>query len=355
MGSEINVTVEQDKLRWQRVVEREHTSDFIYAVCSTNIYCRPGCPARLPARNNVRFFDDTADAASAGFRPCRRCRPDEREQTEAAVEQVCAYIDSHLDDPLTLNVLGSQAGLSPGHLQRIFLKKVGVTPRKYVAALRLERFKAGLRDGEAVGSAMIEAGYGSTSRVYENSDKTLGMKPRVYQKGGAAMNITYAVGESSLGSVLVASTNLGICSITIGDSEDELVQRLSSEYPAASILRDSSALADQLSALLKNLDGRAATVTLPLDIQATAFQHMVWQELQRIPIGETRTYAQVAESIGKPKSVRAVANACAANQVALAIPCHRVVRTDGGIGGYRWGEERKKELLSRESAGAKKG
>ncbi|MFN8371422.1 MAG: bifunctional DNA-binding transcriptional regulator/O6-methylguanine-DNA methyltransferase Ada [Anaerolineae bacterium] len=332
---------------WQAVLNRDRRYDgrFVTAVRTTGIYCRPSCPARHPQRKNVTFYPTPEAAAAAGYRACRRCRPDEVDSQVAMVKQACAYIDAHLDDAPTLEELGAQLHVSPFHLQRVFKREIGVSPRQYAESQRLQRFKAGLRDGESVTRALYDAGYNSSSSLYAGQ---LGMKPSEYRKGGRGMKIDYTIAPCTLGYLLVGTTERGICAVTIGDTPEGVLDALHEEYPAADISADSHKLTEPVSVILNYLDGDRTRIDLPLDIQATAFQHRVWEALREIPYGVTRSYTEIAREIGKPDAVRAVANACAANHVALVVPCHRVVREDGSLGGYKWGIERKRTLLEHE-------
>ena len=338
----------QDTKRWTAVVSRaENVHDrFFYAVKSTMIYCRPGCPSRRPNRENVTFFDAAAEAEQAGFRPCMRCKP--TEANPGIAEHVCRHIAAHLDEPLTLASLSKLAGLSPFHLQRTFKSAVGVSPREYASALRASRLKAGLGQGRPVTDAIYEAGYSSSSRLYERSAGELGMTPSSYRKGGKGERIDFAIADSPLGRMLVASTGKGICAITFGDSDAGLEEALRNEFPAADCRSNAGPLSAAVAAMVAHLKGETRQFPLPLDIRATAFQRVVWKALQAVPYGATASYAQIAQAIGKPEAVRAVAGACAKNRIAVAIPCHRVVHKDGSISVYRWGVDRKKKLLEHE-------
>jgi AraC family transcriptional regulator of adaptative response/methylated-DNA-[protein]-cysteine methyltransferase len=325
---------------------------FFYAVMSTGIYCRPSCPSRRPRRENVVFFRAREAAERAGFRPCKRCKPDstnQRDPNVQLVEKVCRYIDTHPDEPVTLDALGRVLGVSPFYLQRTFKALTGITPRAYADSRRLHSLKAGLREGHSVTRSLYDAGYGSSSRLYERASSQLGMTPLRYRKQGSGVTIHYAIAPTPIGKMLLAATAQGICSIQFGDSIASLERELRTEYPKAEIIRSDRKLGEQVKALRAIIDGKSTT-PLPLDIQATAFQRRVWQELQAIPRGATKSYSKIAAAIGHPKAARAVARACATNPVAIAIPCHRVVREDGSMGGYRWGVERKKKLLSLEAA-----
>jgi AraC family transcriptional regulator of adaptative response/methylated-DNA-[protein]-cysteine methyltransferase len=344
-------------IRWKALAGRESSADgtFIYGVTSTGIYCRPSCPSRRPRADRVKFFDTTIEARQAGFRPCKRCRPDTIGLTQPGVEAVrraSAYLAIHADRPITLGQLARVAAMSPDHLQRRFKAIVGVSPREYQAAVRAVRLRASLRDGRDVTTAIYEAGYGSPSRVYEASP-TGGMSPSNYRRGGAGMQIGYSAVPSPVGQVLVAATEHGVCSVKLGDNVAALVRDLRAEYPAAAIEPERKPRNEWVKAIAQHLNGASVSVDLPIDVQATAFQWKVWRALQQIPYGETRAYADVARAIGKPRAVRAVARACAANPVCLVVPCHRVVRTGGEIGGYRWGVKRKEQLLSTEQRRAR--
>jgi AraC family transcriptional regulator of adaptative response/methylated-DNA-[protein]-cysteine methyltransferase len=326
------------------------------AVTSTGIYCRPSCPSRRPRRDRVVFFDAADAARAAGFRACKRCNPDSiaaaADPWVEKIRRACVYL-SNVDGHPALATLARRLGGSPYHLQRNFKRLVGVTPREYAEACRLGKVKRQLRGGRDVTGAIFEAGYASSSRFYERAVPKLGMAPSVYRRGGAGTTIRYAIvatPSTSLGRLLVGATDRGVCAVAMGASDAELAAVLSREYPAATIVNDAGALSEWSRAIVAHLAGRRPRLDLPLDVQATAFQWQVWQALAAIPYGETRTYAEVAAAIGRPRAVRAVARACATNPVALAVPCHRVVPAAGGEGGYRWGAERKKALLAREAA-----
>jgi AraC family transcriptional regulator of adaptative response/methylated-DNA-[protein]-cysteine methyltransferase len=338
---------------WQAVLasDRAYDGRFVLAVRTTGIYCRPSCPARPPLRQNVTFYPDCAAAEAAGFRPCKRCSPHKQAEEAAVVQRVCGYIDTHLDSRLTLDELGGQAHLSPTYLQRVFKRVMGISPRQYTAARRRDSLRQGLQDGGSVTGALYDAGYGSISHLYEGAASPLGMSPTVYRQGGTGMEIHYTIVESALGYLLVAGTEKGICAVRLADTPDELENGLHATYPAAERIQADGSLGEWVAALVRHLDGQQPHLELPLDVRATAFQQRVWQELQRIPYGETRTYSQVAAAIGNPKAVRAVGSACANNPVAVIVPCHRVVRADGGLGGYRWGIARKERLLAVEHRG----
>jgi len=346
-----------DQSRWQAVQGRDSAADgrFVYAVTSTGIYCRPTCPSRRPLRRNVRFFDLPEAAEHEGFRACKRCRPLASISTDnnvAKVRQICGFIDQELeqgaDGGPSLAAIAKRIGGSPHHLQRTFKRLMGVTPAQYGDARRLARLKAGLKQGESVTNAMYAAGYGAASRLYERSDGQLGMTPASYAKGGKGARMGYAITNSPLGRLLVAATEQGVCFLSLGE-DDHLIAELHKEYPLAEIAADSIVLGDWVAEVVAYLEGRTPHPNLPLDVQGTAFQRRVWQELMQIPAGVTTTYSDLAETIsGKASARRAVARGCATNPVSLIIPCHRVVRGDGGLGGYRWGLERKRALIDGE-------
>jgi AraC family transcriptional regulator of adaptative response/methylated-DNA-[protein]-cysteine methyltransferase len=325
----------------------------VYAVRSTGIYCRPSCPSRLPHPARVVFFPTAEEAGRAGFRPCRRCKPDAAAPPDPWIEKIrraCRYL-SHVDGAPTLSALAARVGGSHYHVQRNFKRLVGVTPREYVEACRLGKVKRQLRAGSTVTGAIVDAGYGSSSRFYEGVASRLGMLPQVYRRGAPGLRIRYATIASPLGCLLVAATPRGVCSVAIGGSADALARELGREFPGARIVPDRRALAGHLRRILAHVAGRRPRIDLPLDVQATAFQWLVWQALAAIPRGSTRSYGEIARAIGRPTAARAVARACASNPTALLIPCHRAVGVSGAIGGYRWGVSRKKALLARERSG----
>lgn len=342
--------------RWRIVLARDRRYDgaFVYAVRSTGIYCRPSCASRRPRREQVSFFPIPEAAEQAGFRACRRCHPtraDGHDPAIALVREACRLLDGASETP-KVDAVARRLGTGPHHLLRTFKRVLGITPQQYRDARRVSRFKHELKRRPHVSPALYEAGYGSTSRVYERAGAQLGMTPATYAHGGARTEIAYAVvpGPAPLGRVLVASTARGICRVALGDDAEALTADLTAEFPAARITRDRAGLEPAVAAILRYLEGREPHLDLPLDIRATAFQRRVWQELQHIPYGETRSYADVAKRIGRPTASRAVASACATNPAALVIPCHRVVREDGELGGYRWGVDRKKVILEREAS-----
>lgn len=338
---------------WRAVQERDAAMDgaFVYAVRSTGIYCRPTCPARRPRREQVAFFPGPAEAEAAGYRPCRRCRPQEAGPAAEEAERmaaVCRYIEAHLDERLTLAALGRAFSVGPTHLQRRFKAAIGVSPAQYAESCRLRRIRGQLAQGDDIAGATYEAGYGSASRLYSKAGGHLGMTPGEYRAGGAGLILTYTLADCFLGRLLVAATPRGIAAVRLGDDDAALVAGLAQEFAAAELRRDDAALADGVGAILRHLEGEPARLELPIDVQATAFQRRVWQALREIPYGATRTYGEVAAIIGQPRAARAVGSACAANPVALVVPCHRVVRGDGGSGEYRWGAGRKQALLAHE-------
>jgi AraC family transcriptional regulator, regulatory protein of adaptative response / methylated-DNA-[protein]-cysteine methyltransferase len=342
--------------RWTAVTKRSatHDGEFVFAVSTTGVYCRPSCPARRPRRENVSFYLRPEHAEKAGYRACLRCKPKSvsiNPQSDG-VKAICRYIEAHLDEPMTLARLGKVFRQSPFHLQRRFKAVLGITPREYADSCRLRLLKRNLQAGDNVTRAMYDAGYGSSSRLYERTASQLGMTPDKYRRGAIAAAIRYTCADSPLGRMLIAATELGICAIQFARSDDELLVGLKHEFPFALRKPDGGGLKSWVSALLRQMRGYAGEASLPLDIRATAFQRRVWTYLQSIPFGATRSYSQVAKGIGQPRATRAVARACATNPVAVAIPCHRVVREDGSMGGYRWGVERKKTLLEMEQAAA---
>jgi AraC family transcriptional regulator of adaptative response/methylated-DNA-[protein]-cysteine methyltransferase len=343
--------VEED--RWQAVVARDpaRDGDFVFGVQSTGVYCRPSCPARRPLRRNVRFFVSPMAAEMAGFRACKRCRPSLA--AEAAnpalrlVRQACEILAVEPEAP-SLDELGVRLKVSPHHLQRTFRRLVGVSPREYAEAMRFARLRRELKAGRDVTGAVYEAGFGSPSRVYERSAAALGMTPATYGRGGAGARIRYTTVASPLGRLLVAATDAGVCFVCLGENAEALEMTLRAEFPHAELDKSPQRLAALVDPVVDYLHGRLPHVELPVDVRATAFQRLVWQELRRIPAGATRTYTEIAQAIGHPRAVRAVANACASNPVALVVPCHRVVPAAGGVGGYRWGAGLKERLLDAE-------
>jgi AraC family transcriptional regulator of adaptative response/methylated-DNA-[protein]-cysteine methyltransferase len=343
---------ESDEARWAAVAGRERAADgaFVFGVVTTGVYCRPGCAARTPRRENVRFFAGPDEAEAAGLRLCKRCDPRGGPSAQsAAVARACALIEASAAPP-TLGQLADAAGMSPFHFHRVFRAATGLTPAEYGRARRAERLRDGLPAAPSVTAAIYEAGYGSPGAVYRG-EAPMGMAPAAYRAGAAGEQVRYAVAGSHLGPLLVAATARGVCAIEFGAGEDELAARLRARFPRAAIEPGGPELAATVAAVLALVEAPAAGHDLPLDIQGTAFQRRVWAALAAIPAGSTASYAEVAERIGQPGAARAVAQACGANRLAVAVPCHRVVRGDGDLSGYRWGAERKRELLKREREG----
>jgi AraC family transcriptional regulator of adaptative response/methylated-DNA-[protein]-cysteine methyltransferase len=338
------------KRYWQATTARDRRADgiFVLAVRSTHIYCRPSCPARRPLRRNVVFYRTQQEAESHGFRACLRCRPNELANSSAVVQKAVELLASGADDDTRLATLATRMATSTATLRRAFLQVTGLTPRDFSGALRIKRFKEMLRAGRPITEAMYETGYGSPSRIYERSDAHLGMTPATYRKGGMGMNIDYTIANSPLGKVLVGATERGISAVYLGESKTALVRELRKEYPQAELAPASGSRARWTSEIVARIAGRPPQMDLPLDLQATAFERRVWQELQNIPRGRTRSYSQVARAMGNPKAARAVARACATNPVSIVVPCHRVIREDGKLAGYRWGLGRKEQLLAQE-------
>jgi AraC family transcriptional regulator, regulatory protein of adaptative response / methylated-DNA-[protein]-cysteine methyltransferase len=345
-------TTERDP-RWAAVRTRDERADgsFFYSVATTGVYCRPSCGARTPRPENVAFHATEADAERAGFRACKRCRPGEPSRAEAhaqLVAELCRFI-ARAEQPPSLEALAAEAGLSPYYLQRVFKAVTGLSPHAYARGLRAARVRDELERGESVTSAMYGAGFGSSGRFYAASDKLLGMTPSAYQKGGDQRDVHFAVGACSLGAILVAASARGVCAITLGDDPEQLVRDLQDRFPRANLIGADPAFEALVAQVVGFVEAPRRGLTLPLDLRGTAFQQRVWQALSEIPPGTTASYAEVATRIGAPAAVRAVAQACGQNPVAVAIPCHRVVRSDGQLSGYRWGVERKRALLAREA------
>jgi AraC family transcriptional regulator of adaptative response/methylated-DNA-[protein]-cysteine methyltransferase len=341
-----------DDSRWQAVVDRNPAAEgaFFYSVRTTGVYCRPTCPSRLALRKNVRFHATSHDAEKAGFRPCKRCKPTGERLTEqhaAAVTKACRIIEDS-DEPSCLDDLASSVGMSRYHFHRIFKTHTGLTPKGYAAAHRARRLRDELARRKTVTEAIYGAGFNSNSRFYESSSELLGMTPKAFKAGGSGTSIRFAIGESWLGSILVAASDKGVCAIFLGDDPDELARDLQDRFPRAELIGGDSDFEKLVARVVGFLENPSVGLDLPLDIRGTAFQQRVWEALRRIPPGATATYAEIAEQIGRPSSVRAVAQACAVNPLAVAVPCHRVVRTDGSLSGYRRGVERKGKLLKRE-------
>jgi len=341
--------------RWQRVLARDAGADgqFVYSVKTTGVYCRPSCGARTPRPEHVAFHASTAAAEQAGFRPCKRCQPDRAplaERQAALVAELCRLIDQ-AETPPSLQKLAEHAGLSPYHLHRLFKAQTGLTPRAYAAARRGERLRDGLASGATVTEAVFAAGFNGSARFYDQADALLGMPPRRFKAGGERERIRFAIGQSSLGAILVAATENGLCAILLDDNPEFLIRDLQARFPRAELLGGEPDFDAWVAQVVGFVESPGIGLKLPIDVRGTAFQRRVWQALQAIPPGRTATYSEVAASIGQPAAVRAVAGACAANALAVAIPCHRVVRTDGSLSGYRWGIARKRALLEREKQG----
>ena len=344
-----------DDQRWAAVVHRDPKADgcFFYSVKTTGVYCRPSCSARLPRRENVQFHPSCEAAERAGFRPCKRCQPKSvtlGELHAATIATACRTIKT-ADDIPSLDALARSAGMSRFHFHRVFKKLMGVTPKAYASGHRAERLRAALARRNTVTTAIYEAGYNSNSRFYEKSSAMLGMQPAAFRSGGRGATIRFAVGECSLGSVLVASSDKGVCAILLGEDPAQLARDLQDRFPRANLMGGDRRFERLVSRVVGLVEQPRDGLTLPLDVRGTAFQQKVWQALRKIPAGRTATYSEIAERIGRPKAVRAVAGACAANPIAIAIPCHRVLRTDGDLSGYRWGIERKRALLKKEAQG----
>jgi AraC family transcriptional regulator of adaptative response/methylated-DNA-[protein]-cysteine methyltransferase len=342
---------------WDAVVARNRKFDgaLFYGVGTTGVYCRPSCPARRPKPENVQFFFDPDSAEQAGFRACKRCRPRDLTQKNGngkleIVRNVCRAVEQNVDSPMPMKQLSGELRMHPAALDRAFKQTTGITIKQYAEARRLSLFKTSLRFGRDVTTAIYEAGYNSSSRVYEHANKRLGMTPAAYGKGGNGARIRYAIAPYSAGKALLAVTDKGVCSVKLGHDSAKLVQELEGEFPKAELIHADIDLREWMSNLLRRLEGKVELPELPIDVRATAFQRRVYDELKRIPAGETRTYSQIAKTLGSESGRRAVARACATNEVAVLIPCHRVVRSDGGMGGFRWGIERKEDLLARERA-----
>ncbi len=343
-----------DDARWQAVTTRDAAADgaFVYGVRTTGVYCRPSANGRLPRRDNVEFFDTPAAAEAAGYRASRRARADRTaaaSERAALVAEACRLIDG-AETPPSLDALAAHASLSPHHFHRVFKAETGLTPKVYAAAQRAQRLRDALQQGAGtVTDAIYDAGFGSNSRFYAGADQMLGMLPRAYQTGGAGAVIRFALGDCALGAILVARSQLGLCAILLGDEPDQLLRDLQDQFPKAELVGGNAEFEHLVAQVVGFIEAPHLGLNLPLDVRGTAFQQRVWQALGSIPPGSTASYADIAERIGAPKAVRAVAQACGANALAVAIPCHRVVRRDGDISGYRWGVARKRELLRREA------
>ncbi|ROU11815.1 bifunctional DNA-binding transcriptional regulator/O6-methylguanine-DNA methyltransferase Ada [Kluyvera ascorbata] len=344
-------TLHTDDDRWLAVINRDTNADgqFVFAVQTTGIFCRPSCRARHALRQNVRFYPDAEAAQAAGYRPCKRCQPDNLSPEQQKIDKVakaCRLLEQ--DNPVTLEALAEAVAVSPYHFHRLFKSVTGVTPKAWQQAWRARRLRGALSEGESVTQAVLGAGFPTSSSYYRQADEVLGMTARAYRQGGKSTRIDYAVGHCELGHCLVALSERGICAVLLGDSHEALMAELQQSFPSAHCMPAAPEFTEQIQSVIASLNHRATPLTLPLDIRGTAFQQQVWQALREIPTGETRSYQQIADGIGNPKAVRAVAGACAANRLAILIPCHRVVRGDGSLSGYRWGVARKAALLARE-------
>jgi AraC family transcriptional regulator of adaptative response/methylated-DNA-[protein]-cysteine methyltransferase len=352
--STAKLQVMSDEQLWQAVMSKDASFDgqFVFAVSSTKVYCRPSCPSRRPRRERVSFFARPAVAEAAGFRACLRCQPQSSRVVDPQLElvqRVCQLLDAASEgETIKLSELAARVGVSAFHLQRTFKRVMGISPRQYATARRFGNFKQLVRDGESVTSALYDSGFNSSSRVYEQAAEELGMTPATYGRGGRGMKIDYTIVASPLGRLLVAVTERGVCAVQMGDTDVELEKDLRAEFPAATIQRAGESLHEPVQKILNHLTTNEPHLDLPLDVRASAFQRQVWEKLRAIPYGQTVSYGDIAKALGKPGAVRAVGRACATNPVALVIPCHRVVREDKSLGGYRWGLERKKKLLDRE-------
>ncbi|MEJ1959767.1 MAG: bifunctional DNA-binding transcriptional regulator/O6-methylguanine-DNA methyltransferase Ada [Nitrosomonadales bacterium] len=339
--------------RWISIVARDSKADgqFYYSVKTTGVYCRPSCGSRIPLPENVSFFSTTKEAERAGFRPCKRCKPDQEplvKQHADLVASLCRQIEA-AETPPSLEMLAISAKMSTFHLHRMFKAVTGLTPKAYANALRGRKVREELAHSHSVTDAIYEAGYNSNGRFYEESDRLLGMTPKSYRAGGSNSVIRFAIGECALGSILVAVSGRGVCAIMLGDDPDALTRDFQDRFPEADLIGNDSEFEQMVAKIVGFVEMPGIGLDLPLDIRGTAFQQRVWQALREIPVGTTASYGEIAQRIGSPKSMRAVAGACAANVLAVVIPCHRVVRSDGGLSGYRWGIERKRALLERES------
>jgi AraC family transcriptional regulator of adaptative response/methylated-DNA-[protein]-cysteine methyltransferase len=344
-------TITENDPRWAAVIARDPEAKFYYSVKTTGVYCRPSCAARLARAENVQFYRTREDAEEAGFRPCKRCKPDQASPIEQHAEKIasaCRLIESS-ETPPSLESLSQHVGLSTGHFHRLFKAATGLTPKGYAAAHRANLVRKSLNKSDTVTSAIYDAGYNSNSRFYETSNQILGMTPSNFRAGGTQTDIRFAVGECRLGSILVAQSGRGICAIFLGDDPNSLVRELQDQFPKANLIGGDAGFERLVAKVVGFVETPALGLDLPLDVRGTAFQQRVWQALRNIPAGSTASYTDVAKLIGSPNSVRAVAQACGANALAVAIPCHRVVRSDGALSGYRWGIERKRALLAKEA------
>ncbi|HKX84228.1 MAG TPA: bifunctional DNA-binding transcriptional regulator/O6-methylguanine-DNA methyltransferase Ada [Pyrinomonadaceae bacterium] len=338
--------------RWRAVEAKNAEFDgaFYFAVRTTGVFCRPSCSSRTPKRKNVSFYLTPNEAERAGFRACMRCKPKDEYYPGVAAELILRAFEILSNEEIaTVEDLSSMLNVTPGHLQKTFKSTIGVTPKEVLKNMRIEEFKRNVREMD-VTTSLYESGFGSSRSLYEKAGESLGMTPATYKKGGPGIEIRYTIADSPLGKMLVAATSRGICAVSFGDDSESLKKELESEFFAASISMDDKGLKTAVASILKGLKGERAILSLPVDVRASAFQMRVWSELRRIPYGETRTYGQIAEEIGRPKAVRAVARACATNPVAIVTPCHRVIGSDGKLSGYRWGIERKKLILEKEGS-----
>jgi AraC family transcriptional regulator, regulatory protein of adaptative response / methylated-DNA-[protein]-cysteine methyltransferase len=350
-------SLSEDESRYAAVVARDRAMDgqFWYSVRTTGVYCKPSCGARTPLRKNVAFHASIAAAQAAGFRACKRCRPDETSDALYAevITAACAAIEQAIERDAaapTLDELATRTGYSPYHLHRLFKRAIGVTPRTYAAGLRARRLRERLPESRSVSEAMHDSGYSSTSRLHAVARDRLGMPADTMRRGGTRETIRFAIGQTSLGAILVAATERGVCAIQFGDDPSALVQWIEDTYPRAALIGDDDAFASTVARVVALVESPSTALDLPLDVQGTAFQERVWAALRRIEPGRTASYSDIAQAIGRPTAMRAVAQACGANPTAVAIPCHRVVRASGDLSGYRWGVERKRALLEREGA-----
>lgn len=351
------IMIDTDERRWQAVCERDARADgqFVFAVLTTGVCCRPTCRSRRALRENVRFYPDVATAQAEGFRPCKRCQPEKSDPQQQKVEKVaaaCRLLEQ--ETPMTLEGLARQAALSPFHFHRLFKSVTGMTPKAWQQAWRARRLREALGQGEKITDAALSAGFPDNSSYYQQADAALGMTARQFRRGGEDLDITWVCGDGPLGRCLVAESKRGVCAVLPGESDALLYAELASLFPNARLHPGDEAFRQRVEQVFSHLDDHRQPFSLPLDLRGTAFQLQVWQALRQIPAGETRSYRQVAQSIGRPRAVRAVASACAANKLALVIPCHRVVREDGALSGYRWGTARKALLLAREASSEEK-
>lgn len=351
------IMIDTDERRWQAVCERDARADgqFVFAVLTTGVCCRPTCRSRRALRENVRFYPDVATAQAEGFRPCKRCQPEKSDPQQQKVEKVaaaCRLLEQ--ETPMTLEALARQAALSPFHFHRLFKSVTGMTPKAWQQAWRARRLREALGQGAKITDAALSAGFPDNSSYYQQADAALGMTARQFRRGGEDLDITWVCGDGPLGRCLVAESERGVCAMLPGESDALLCAELASLFPNARLHPGDEAFRQRVAQVFSHLDDHRQPFSLPLDLRGTAFQLQVWQALRQIPAGETRSYRQVAQSIGRPRAVRAVASACAANKLALVIPCHRVVREDGALSGYRWGTARKALLLAREASSEEK-